>query len=133
MRRNLIFILWGMMLCLSACSVEKLKTEKLRDIEFTVVDKDEIPEEFLEEIEEKQKKIFKMTFEDQGCLYVAEGYGRQDTSGYSIEVDSVYETENAIYVRTNLIGPTDEKIVEKFTYPYIVIKMESIDKNVVFQ
>ena len=122
------------MLLLSACSVEKLKTEKLRDIEFTVLDEEDIPEEFAKDIQEKKKKIFKMTYEDQGYLYVAEGYGRQDTSGYSIEVDSVYETENAVYVRTNLIGPAKEdEIVGRATYPYIVIKMESVDKNVVFQ
>ncbi len=134
MKRTLLFISWGVLvLLLSACTVEKLKTEKLRDIEFTVLDKEDIPEEFMEEIEEKQKNVFRMTYEDQGYLYIAEGYGKQETSGYSIEVDFLYETENAIYVRTNLIGPADEKIVEKFTYPYIVIKMESVDKNVVFQ
>ncbi len=135
MKRILFFISWGIaLLLLSSCSVEKLKTEKLRDIEFTVVDEDDIPEEFKDDIEEKEEKVFKMTYEDQGYLYIAEGYGKQSTSGYSIEVDSVYETENAIYVRTNLIGPRDEEMISsKSTYPYIVIKMESVDKNVVFQ
>ena len=135
MKRILFFISCGMAaLLLTACSVERLKTEKIRDIEFTVVDDADIPKEFAEEICEREKNVFKMTYEDQGYLYVAEGYGRQETSGYSIEVDSVYETENAVYVRTNLIGPTDEeKIASKETFPYIVIKIESVDKNVVFQ
>ena len=67
-------------------------------------------------------------------LNIAEGYGKQETSGYSIEVAEIYETENAIYVQTDLIGPSnDEKIVERPTYPYIVLKTESIDKNVVFR
>lgn len=119
---------------LAACSVEKLKTEKLRDIEFTVLNENEIPEEFMTEISEREKKTFKLTYEDQGYLYIAEGYGRQESSGYSIQVGELYETENAIYVRTDLIGPTnDEAIVERPTYPYIVLKMESVDKHVVFQ
>lgn len=118
----------------SACSVEKIKTEKLRDIEFTVLNENEIPEEFMMEIQGREKKSFKLTYEDQGYLYIAEGYGRQETSGYSIQVGELYETENVIYVRTDLLGPTnDESIVDRPTYPYIVLKMESVDKHVVFQ
>ena len=75
-----------------------------------------------------------MTYADNGSLYIAVGYGEQPTSGYSIEVKELYETENAIYIHTNLIGPAkDEKIVERKTYPYIVVKLEFVDKNVVFE
>lgn len=116
------------------CASQTDKTEKLRDLEFTVLDKDEIPETFMEEIAKRVEKGFKLTLEDQGYLYIAEGYGKQETSGYSIEVAKLYETENAIYVQTDLIGPSnDEEIVEKPTYPYIVLKTESVDKNVVFR
>lgn len=116
------------------CASQTDKTEKLRDLEFTVLDKDEIPESFMEEISKRVEKGFKLTLEDQGYLYIAEGYGKQETSGYSIEVAKLYETENAIYVQTDLIGPSnDEEIVEKPTYPYIVLKTESVDKNVVFR
>lgn len=121
-------------LSLLGCAMDTGKTEKLRDLEFTVLDKDEIPESFMEEISKRVEKGFKLTFEDQGYLYIAEGYGKQETSGYSIEVAELYETENAIYVQTDLIGPgSDEEIVEKATYPYIVLKTESVDKNVVFR
>ncbi len=123
-----------MSLWLLGCTSHTDKTEKLRDLEFTVIDKDEIPESFMEEIAKRVEKGFKVTFEDQGYLYIAEGYGRQETSGYSIEVADLYETENAIYVQTDLIGPSnEEEIVERPTYPYIVLKTESIDKNVVFR
>lgn len=121
-------------LSLLGCATGTDKTEKLRDLEFTVLDKDEIPESFMEEISKRVEKGFKLTFEDQGYLYIAEGYGEQETSGYSIEVAKLYETENAIYVQTDLIGPSnEEEIVERPTYPYIVLKTESIDKNVVFR
>ena len=116
------------------CSAEKLSTEKLRDIEFTVVDEENIPEELEEMIDEREEKPFKLTYADNGSLYIAVGYGEQTTSGYSIEVKELYETENAIYIHTNLIGPAkDEKIVERKTYPYLVVKLEFIDKNVVFE
>ena len=123
-----------MVLGVFGCAAKTDKTEKIRDLEFTVLDKDDIPESFLDEIKDRVEKGFKLTFEDQGYLYIAEGYGRQETSGYSIEVAAFYETENAIYVQTDLIGPgNDEKIVERPTYPYIVLKTESVDKNVVFR
>ena len=38
------------------------------------------------------------------------GYGTQETGGYSIAVNALYETANAIYVDTNLIGPAPEDI-----------------------
>ena len=119
---------------LCACSAKELATEKIRDIDFTVVNEEDIPEELKTMIKEKETTPLKLTYADQGVLYIAEGYGEQPTSGYSIEVKECFETKNAIYLHTNLIGPTnEEKIVGRATYPYIVIKMEFIDKNVVFQ
>lgn len=119
---------------LSACTAQKLATDKVRDIEFTVVEEKNIPEELKAMIAEKKHTPLKLTYAEQGELFIAQGYGTQPTSGYSIEVKECFETKNAIYVHTNLIGPTkEEKIVESETYPYIVIKMEFIDKNVVFQ
>lgn len=119
---------------LVACSVEKTSTTKIRDIEFTVTEAKNVPEELMRMIEEKQGLPFKLTYADKGELYIAEGYGEKSTSGYSVEVKECFETKNAIYLHTNLQGPTkDEKIVEAKTYPHVVIKMEFIDKNVVFQ
>ena len=119
---------------LSACSATQLGTEKIRDIEFTVVEEKNIPKELKKIIEKKEKQVMKLTYADQGALYIVQGYGEQPTSGYSIIVKECFETKNAIYVHTNLMGPAkDEPIVEIQTYPYIVIKMEYSDKNVVFQ
>ena len=133
-RITTILLSLTILLTLTACSAQKLATDKIRDIEFTVVEEKNIPEELKAMIEEKKHTTMKLTYADQGELFVAQGYGAQSTSGYSIEVKECFETENAIYVHTNLMGPSkDEKIVETETYPYIVIKMEFIDKNVVFQ
>ena len=135
MKKFILAILCMSLLCLAAgCAAEKTSTEKLRDIEFTVAPQKDIPEELKTMIDEKEGNPFKLTYADDGDLYIAVGYGEQPTSGYSIEVKELYETENAIYIHTNLIGPAkDEKILQRATHPYIVIKLEFIDKNVVFQ
>ena len=135
MKKYIFAILCLCLFCLCVgCGTEKISMEKLRDIEFTVVPTKDIPEELEEMIDEKEEEPFKVTYADDGELYIAVGYGKQPTSGYSIEVKELYETKNAIYIHTNLIGPAkDEKILERATYPYVVVKLEFIDKNVVFE
>ena len=110
-----------------------VKTEKLRDLEFTVLDKLSVPDEFQTLIEEKKEKPFRLTYADAEELYIAEGYGAQLKTGYSVEVTELYETENAIFIHTNLLGPgKEEETKEITTFPYVVVKLKLIDKNVVF-
>lgn len=117
----------------SGCTIRKEDTEKLRDIDFTVVKSEDVPEELRDIIQEKQENETKLFYADEGYLYVVRGYGKQDTSGYSVEVRDCYETENTICVETNLLGPPKgEEVVEKPTYPCVVIKMEYSEKDVVF-
>lgn len=116
-----------------ACGKKQDTMEKIKDLECTVIAEDNLPEELFNMIEQKKKEAFKATFEDQGFLYICVGYGTQSTGGYSITVNDLYETSNAIYIDTNLIGPKpEEKGNPVESYPYIVVKIEFIDKPVVF-
>ena len=118
---------------LTGCVSEPVKTEKLRDLEFTVLDKLSVPDEFQALIEEKKEKPFRLTYADVEELYIAEGYGAQLKTGYSVEVTELYETENTIFIHTNLLGPgKEEETKEITTFPYVVVKLKLIDKNVVF-
>lgn len=113
--------------------MKKESTEKLRDIEFTVVAMEDVPEELKEKMEEAKEEPYRLTYADDGYLYISKGYGEKETSGYSVEVLSLYETEDNICIETNLAGPTkEEEILKKNTYPCVVIKTEYTDKNVVF-
>ena len=127
-------VIFAVTVCLlSGCVSRPQKTQKLRDLEFTVLDKDAVPEEFALVIEENKAMPFKLTYADQGYLYIAEGYGAQPTTGYSVEVNGLYETEDAVYIHTNLLGPEKgEKTKEISTFPYVVVQTEYIDKTVLF-
>ena len=58
----------------------------------------------------------------------------QNSGGYSIAVEELFLAENAIYIDTNLIGPSqDEEVSQRVTYPYIVVKLEFIDEQIVFE
>lgn len=118
---------------LTGCSMDSDKTDKIRDLDFTVVSEDRQPEELKQILEEKKMQEFKITYVDGEYLYICIGYGEQITGGYSIAVKELYLTENAVYVSTNLLGPSaEEKKKEGVSYPYIVVKCENVDKTVVF-
>lgn len=132
MKKVLSMILTMVLLC--GCSVQSDDNKKLKDLEFTVISQDEIPKELATQIEEKKAEEVKLTYGDNENLYIARGYGAQETGGYSIAVDEVYETENAVFFKSSLIGPTaGEKTDKNISYPFVVIKMKLIDKNVVFE
>ena len=117
----------------SGCVTRHTETDKLKDLEFTVIDREDEPEELSAMIEEEKEHPFRMIYADQGEFYIAEGYGPQPTSGYSVEVEAVYETRDAVYIHTNLLGPEKgEETKEVTTYPYVVIQMEYIEKDVLF-
>lgn len=122
------------LLLLTGCVSRVQKTEKLRDLEFTVLDKQEVPEEFGEVIAEKKTTPFCLTYTDQGILYIAEGYGAQPKTGYSVAVTGLYETNEAVYFHTNLLGPKKgEDTKEITTFPYVVVKLEAVEKPIVFE
>ncbi len=131
--KKIVFLI-GCMFLICGCSIQKDDMEKIRDIEFTVIDEAKLPVELREYINEEKKKPFEITYGDEGYLYIVKGYGTKDTSGYSIEVEECFETSNVICVRTKLLGPPKgEKIHEEETFPYIVIKIEYSDKSVVYE
>lgn len=117
---------------LTGCGIGE-KEEERTNVEFTVVDEERLPEELKKIVEEKKAEAFKLTYADGGYLYLCVGYGKQETGGYSITVDDLYATENAVYVDTNLIGPKEaEGKGNNPSYPYIVVKIPFVDKTVVF-
>lgn len=122
---------------LAGCAKEeKDLLEKIKDLEFTVLAEDNIPDELKTIIEEKRENTFKVTYQDNGFLYICIGYGEQVSGGYSITVNDLYLTENAVYVDTTLLGPdpAESAGIKKNTpsYPYIVLKTEFVDKPVIF-
>lgn len=123
----------GMLCLLSGCAVQEEKTEKVKDLSYTIVEEEDIPDALRETIEEKKAAECKLTYETDGELYVVHGYGEQETGGYSIAVKEFYLTPNAVYLDTELIGPAgNEHQTKSPSFPYIVLKTDSQNKNVIF-
>ena len=126
-----------LLLCvvLTGCGMSGERNIKLRDLDFTVLSEEKIPEELKTVIAEKGSEPFRLTYSDNQNLYISIGYGEQKTGGYSSAVDELYLTDDAVHVSTSLLGPdiTGQKSgAGKPTTPYIVIKTELLDKTVIY-
>ncbi len=129
-----ILLLFAIFSLLHGCGMVETNTPKIKDLEYEILEEKDIPGELLDAMEEKKEAGFKLTYADKESLYIAMGYGLQETGGYSISVNECYLTKNAIYFDTTLIGPVKgEKLNQVKTYPYIVVRMEYLDKSVVFE
>lgn len=119
---------------LSGCSIEETNGTKVKDLEYTIVEDSDMPEELLSMIEEKKAADFKLTYEQDDELYIIRGYGEQATGGYSIRIKECYLTTNAILFDTELVGPRKgENVSASPSYPYIVIRTEKRDESTIFE
>lgn len=115
---------------LAGCGKKAEEINKIKDLEYTVVEEGNVPEEMLAKINEKKLEPFTMTYQSDGYLYIAEGYGTQKSGGYSIRVKELYEADQGIVFKSELLGPgKDEPVTQMETHPYIVIKLKDIGKE----
>lgn len=120
-------------LMFGGCRVIKIEEKERTPLEYTVVETAQIPEEAKELIEEKKEAEFQLAYQKGEELYLIKGYGRQMSGGYSIQVEELSASSNAIFFETRLIGPSEEVQGGEPSYPYIVIKTEYRDVPIQFQ
>ena len=66
-------------LLLTGCGLLSKENVKLRDLDFTVLSEEKIPEELKTVIAEKGTEPFQLTYSDNQNLYISIGYGEQKT------------------------------------------------------
>ena len=104
------------------------------EVDFEVVPKEELPAPLAEAVEENKKDEIRMTYMDGEDLYLIRGYGEQATGGYSISVLECSEDEEKVYLDTRLLGPENpDEISRDPSYPYLALKIDMRDKEVVIQ
>lgn len=131
--RRIVPAMAALVVMLAGCVSSQEETAKLQDMKFEVIEKEDIPPTLEKMLGEEKEKPFQITYADQGKLYIAQGYGMQPTTGYSVEVNELCETETAVCIKTTLIGPKKgEQKKEIATYPYVVVQTEYVEKEVLF-
>lgn len=136
MKKKVGFIMAVMLvlsIALTGCTPGEEKDAKVRDLGFSILSEEVIPEELLSIIETRNTEAFTLTYTDAEYLYICIGYGPMDSNGYTIIVDELYLGERAIHVDTELLGPSKDKRDNEVSYPYIVIKTEKLDNPVIYK
>lgn len=136
MKKCIFVLCLFMVFIFTACSdeVKEESNDKIKDLEFTVVDDQDIPDVIKQKIEENKMEPFKFSFSDGQYLYIVVGYGEQPTGGYSIQVKEVYESEDYVVILTELLGPSKEDTVTmSLSYPFIVVKTEDLSLPVYYK
>lgn len=54
----------------AGCSIKEVDKEKIKDIEFTVLNEEKIPQELLDEIGVRKNAPFKLTYSEIGRAHV---------------------------------------------------------------
>lgn len=134
MRKEIILAFFlAIMLLFGGCQMVKIEEGKREPVEYTIVEKTEIPEEAARLIEEKKTAEFQMTYQKGEELYLIRGYGKQMSGGYSIQVVDLSASSSAVFFCTKLVGPDEETTGGEPSYPYIVVKIPYRDGPVEFQ
>lgn len=134
LRAGILGILAVCIVLLDGCTLLSEEKIKLRDLDFTILGEEKIPEQLMTIIEERKKEAFQITYTDNTNLYICIGYGEQETGGYSIQILNFYLTQNAVVFDTNLVGPSKDEVKNAApSFPYLVVKTKNPDKNVIFQ
>lgn len=134
----LFALLLCLLLCLCACSAEILHREEGHQLDFTVTPRSELPEEVEAVLDEKLGTSFETACQYGDSLYLLCGYPVQQSGGYSIRVNHLTATKDAIYFQAELIGPEGEEMEENSennasTAPWLVVKTEYLDLPVIFE
>lgn len=130
----LVMVMAFLLSMLSACKVEETEDKKLKDLDYTVCDESKLPDALMQLIHDRKKEPFKLTYRTKDYLYIVVGYGAQDRADLGISLQELYLTENAIFVKTKLNALEDKTLEDdKLTYPWIAVKCELYDVQVIFK
>lgn len=126
-----LFLLAGLLL--AGCALDEGNAGDGEKLDFTVVSPDEIPEELKSILENNKESEMMMSYKIEDYFYLIRGFGKQDTGGYSITVNNVSLCEDGIHLATSLLGPpAGEEIPKEPSCPYVVVKIQYMEKPVIF-
>ncbi len=102
-------------------------------IKFETINKNDVPKEFYEKIEQvkKNKGYIYMADDKSGYIYIAVFMGEKPTGGYSIEVTDIGDSEGRTGVTVKEVVPQKDALVtQALTQPYTIIRAKGITTNI---
>ena len=90
-------VLIGCLFLLSGCRFIRIEDEPRKPLEYSIVKSEDIPQELKTLIQEKKEKEFQLTYQSEKDLFLIKGYGLQMCGGYSISVEELGVTSQAVF------------------------------------
>lgn len=137
MRHKKFSIILYFLLCIILCSIltgclKKDQERQRKKVVYVICKRNVIPTHLGELIDEQKKEPFHFTYTTGEFTYYVVGYGRQSGRGYQIKVNEFCADDTHIYIDTTLKGVTKEHQKKGTSYPYIVLKSQFYEKEVIF-
>ena len=89
-------ILWSLLL-VSGCNFIRIEEEPRKPLEYSIVKNEDLPAELAALIQEKKANEFQLTYQSEKELFLIKGYGQQMSGGYSISVEELGVTSQAVF------------------------------------
>ena len=106
---------------------------EMTDVVYEIVSGSDVPHKVNEKIFKEKEKSFGFTYRDGEEMFIAFGFGRQNTGGFSIQMAAAKENESEILIEAKLIAPGPEEVVATTpSYPYMILKLANAEKDVQF-
>lgn len=133
MKRAVFFVI----LCISFCvaytgCVQQRERGNRKTVIYAVCKRSVVPTQLGTLIDEQKKEPFHFTYTTGDFTYYIIGYGKQSGRGYKIKVKEFTADQTHIYIDTTLTGVTKEHQRHGTSYPYIILKSQFYEKDVIF-
>ena len=132
MKRRIQILVFLIILSVILAGCIKKEEGKKQAVSYAVCKRNVIPEQLGKLIDEQKKELFHFTYTTGEFTYYVIGYGSQPGYGYKIRVNEFCADKTHIYIDTTLKGVTKEHQKKGRSYPYIILKSQFYEKDVIF-
>lgn len=132
-RKSFCIILCSIVfLVIQTACLKREETGKREDVLYAVCKRNAVPAQLGKLIDEQKQEAFHFTYTTGDFIYYIIGYGSQPGRGYKIKVKEFSADQTHIYLDTTLVGVTKEHQRDGRSYPYIILKSQFYEKDVIF-
>lgn len=89
---------------LSGCGLIRIEEEERKPVDYTVVERQDIPAALDEIMNEKKEKEFQLSYQTGEALYLAKGYGRQMSGGTAFRWKNWESPQTGFFLLQDLLA-----------------------------
>ena len=124
--RGRVLLAAVILMLLASCRITDVSEGERKELSYAIVKPGDFPPEIDQILRKKKESAFQMAYESGDDLYILRGYGKQKSGGFSIQIEEVSKSENAVFVLTKLVGPAaKEEQKGAASCPYVVLKTKA--------